>query len=87
MGLDVVEIVMSVEEHFGIEIPDDIAGTLTTVGSLHSFVVAEISRQDRHAVDADAVFAQLREIICDQIGIEPERVVREARFVQDLHID
>jgi acyl carrier protein len=87
MGLDVVEIVMSVEEHFGIEIPDDIAGTLTTVGSLHDYVVAELARQNRHPVDADAVFAQIREIICDQIGIESERVVPDAGFVQDLDID
>ena len=37
MGLDSVELVMSVEEHFGITIPDDDASTLTTVGNLLGF--------------------------------------------------
>ena len=32
MGLDSVELVMATEEHFGIEIPDEDAETLQTVG-------------------------------------------------------
>ena len=36
MGLDTVELVMAVEEHFEIEIPDEIAATLETVGQLHN---------------------------------------------------
>ena len=87
MGLDSVELVMSVEEHFNIEIPDDIAGTLVTVGSLHVFVVSELQRLGRNSVNADTVFEELRELICYQLGIKPERVVPEARFVQDLNID
>jgi acyl carrier protein len=86
MGLDSVELVMNTEEHFGIEIPDHIAETLFTVGDLHDFVVAELHRSGR-ARDAEAVFSELRELICDQLGIEPERVVPAARFVQDLRID
>ena len=86
MGLDSVELVMNVEEHFGIEIPDRIAETLFTVGDLHGFVVAELNRRGRPQ-DPEAVFGELRELICDQLGIEPERVVPAARFVQDLRID
>lgn len=37
MELDLVELVMSTEEHFGIETPDHIAETLFTVGDLHGF--------------------------------------------------
>lgn len=86
MGLDSVELVMSVEEQFAIEIPDDIAETLGTVGRLHSFVISELERVGNPR-DAAVVFAELRELICDRLGIKPERVVPEARFVQDLHID
>lgn len=86
MGLDSVELVMSTEEHFGIEIPDDVAETLVTVGSLHGFVVSELERIGRPRAAA-TVFAELRNLICDQLGIKPERVVPEARFVQDLRID
>lgn len=86
MGLDSVELVMATEERFGIEIPDHIAETLFTVGSLHDFVVSELQRVGRPR-DAEVVFVDLRELICVQLGIKPERVVPEARFVQDLNID
>jgi acyl carrier protein len=86
MGLDSVELVMSTEEHFGIEIPDQIAETLFTVGSLHEFVLLELRRLGRGR-DEEVVFAELRELICDQLGVRPERVVPEARFVQDLKMD
>ena len=35
MGLDNVELVMKVEEHFDLSIPDADASTLVTVGMLH----------------------------------------------------
>jgi acyl carrier protein len=87
MGLDSVELVMSVEEHFGITIPDADASTLTTVGRLHSWVVNELQRLKRPEVDSTVVFQELRKLICDQLGIAADRVIPEARFVQDLHVD
>jgi hypothetical protein len=56
-----------------------------TVGSLHGFVVSELARLGRPRDDA-IIFSELRELICDQLGIKPERIVPEARFVQDLRI-
>jgi acyl carrier protein len=87
VGLDSVELVMAVEEHFGISIPDGEASTLVTVGKLHAWVVNELRRLSRPSVNPSVVFAELRELICDQLGISPDRIVREARFVQDLQID
>jgi acyl carrier protein len=87
MGLDSVELVMKVEEHFDITIPDDQASQLTTVGKLHAWVVGELSRLNRGKIDSTTVFDELRELICDQLSISPDRVVPGARFVQDLDID
>jgi|HubBroStandDraft_3_1064219.scaffolds.fasta_scaffold559946_2 hypothetical protein len=56
MGLDSVELVMKVEEHFDITIPDDHASQLTTVGKLHAWVVDELSRLDRGKIDSKTVF-------------------------------
>jgi acyl carrier protein len=72
---------MSVEEHFGITIPDDDASTLTTVGKLHFWVVNELQRLKTPEVDSTVVFQELRQLICDQLGIAPDRVIPEARFV------
>ena len=86
VGLDSVELVMNTEQHFGIEIPDHVAETLFTVGNLHGFIVAELSRIGRRQ-NPECVFVELRQLICDQFGIKPERVVADARIVKDLGID
>lgn len=87
MGLDTVELVMAVEEQFEIEIPDEIASTLETVGLLHAFVVSQLRRRSLLPIDDAAVFSKLRDIICEQTAIEPGRVVPEAYFVKDLNLD
>jgi hypothetical protein len=40
MGLDFVEVVLEVEDSFGIKIPDEVAGDIETVGQLYEFVLA-----------------------------------------------
>lgn len=39
MGLESVELLMEVEDVFGIEVPDHIVSTLRTVGELHSTIL------------------------------------------------
>lgn len=87
MGLDTVELVMAVEEDFSLEIPDSAAAKMYTVGDLHSYLVSELRRRGHTDVDENRVFERLREIICRQLGVKAERVLPEARFVQDLGAD
>ncbi len=47
MGLDTVELVMEVEESFGIAIPDERACQMCTVGDLYSFILEETGNQRR----------------------------------------
>jgi acyl carrier protein len=87
MGLDTVELVLAVEQLFEIEIPPEAAQELDTVGKLHAFVVAELTRQQRPRVQPDIVFDQLRTVICRCLGVEPAMVVPSAHFVRDLGAD
>lgn len=87
MGLDTVELVMKVEDHFDMRIANDHAAKLATVGALHEYVVGELRRQGRFAGDADEVYGQLRDIICEQLGVKAEHVIPAARFVEDLGAD
>ena len=87
MGLDSVEIILAVEEEFGLEIPDADAARMITVGDLHAFVVVELRRLGRPDSDADVAFARVRDIVCRQLGVKPEAVVPNARFVKDLGVD
>jgi acyl carrier protein len=87
MGLDAVELVLAVEDIFGIDVPDEIAATLFTVGALQEFIVGELTRLERPDVNRDIVFDLLRNVICMQLGVRPEEVRPAARFVQDLGAD
>lgn len=88
MGLEAVEIVMAVEEEFAIEIPDSEAAKLETVGSLHLFVLRTLQAQEGTAhVDEATVWARLRDIVVNQLGVPPESVTPAAYFVRDLGVD
>lgn len=87
MGLDAVELVLAVENVFDIEIPDEEAGKIVTVGELHEYIYAELTRLDRPNRNRDIIYDLLRNVICFQLGVKPERVVPNARFVQDLGIE
>lgn len=87
MGLDTVELVLAVEDIFAIEIPNEKAEKLATVGALHEFIVAELIRLERPNVNREIVYDILRNVICMQLGVKADQVTPSARFVQDLHAD
>jgi hypothetical protein len=87
MGLDTVELILSIEKSFSIDIPTTTAAKLTTVGQLHQFIVSELNRLNRPRINEHIVFDQLRIIICSQLGVNPEQVVPSASIVGDLGAD
>ena len=87
MGLDTVELVMAVEEEFGLEIPNAAAAKMFTVGDMHAFLTAELKRRGHTNEDDGRIFGRLREIVCTQLGVKPELVVPAASFVEDLGAD
>ena len=87
MGLDTVELVMAVETHFDLEIPDSEAQKMLTVGDLHAFLLVELRRLGRANTDPIVVYDELRTIVVKQLGVKPSAVVPEARFVKDLGAD
>jgi acyl carrier protein len=87
MGLDTVELVFAVEEHFDIEIPNEVAAKLATVGMLHEFICAELQRLGREPYDSKQVLEELRQLVAEHAGVELHEVVPEASFVDDLRMD
>ena len=87
MGLDTVELVMAIEEGFALEIPNETAATLTTVGDMHAYLVSELARLGRVDREPERVYQKLREIICRETGVQPDEVVPRARFVEDFRMD
>jgi len=87
MGLDAVELILSIEETFEVSIPNSAAERLMTVGDLHEYIVAELVRLDRPNTNEDVIYDLLRNLICFQLGVKPEQVTLGAHFIHDLHID
>jgi len=87
VGLDTVELVMAIEEGFGLEIPDEKAAGMYTVGDMHAFLVYELRRLGRSELDEVGIFEKMRDIICHQTGVKPGEVIPSASFVKDLRLD
>ena len=89
MGLESVELVMSTEEAFEIEITDAEAEKIYTVGDLYDCVIAKLRQSpDRvEPLDSQAVWMRLRGVISEQLGIEMRRILKSSRFVEDLRVD
>jgi acyl carrier protein len=87
MGLDSVELIIKVEKHFDISIPDEEAAKLYTVGALHEYVYAALQRRSPRQKGYVDVFDELRSLIVEQLGVDPRHVQPEAHFVNDLRVD
>ena len=60
MGLDSVELVMAVEERFGISISDEEAQQIRTVGDMHQCVLSKIAVADKSSCLTQKAFHLLR---------------------------
>ncbi len=74
MGLDTVELVMEVEEEFGITIPDRDAGSIRTVGELHEYVAARIDPAPGSRCLSAATFYHLRRSLPGPLGLACDRL-------------
>lgn len=73
MGLDIVEMVLTTEERFGINIPDEDAAKLVTVGDLEDYVLRKLEATRTKTGDATGcmsahVFYRLRAQLQQSLG-------------------
>ena len=87
MSLDSLELVLAVDEDFAVTIPDEQAATLATVGQMHLWLCAELTRRERPNRNPTEVYYQLRQVICRQLAVAPDRVTPGARVVDDLGVN
>jgi hypothetical protein len=69
MGLDSVELIMAVEEAFGVEIADEEAGKMSTVGDFYNLVLAKLQGEDTKRCLTSAAFYRTRRGFVDGLGI------------------
>ncbi len=77
MGLDGVELVMAVEETYGIEITDEEAGKAVTVSDLYSLVLTKLRGAKVDRCLTSAAFYRIRRGFIDGLGINRRGITPE----------
>ena len=83
MDLETVELIMAVEEEFIIEIPDDRAERITSIGELRNVVMAELQQFNRKR-EADVVLDRISEIAAHFAHVERGSVGADTMLIEDL---
>ena len=83
MGLDSVQLVMEIEEKFGITIPDDVYSEIRTVGDLVGFCLDRIHAADTVCCPSLSCFLSLRRLVRD-IRNDPDLRLRPRDNVETV---
>jgi hypothetical protein len=83
MGLDMIELLLEVEEHFGVTIPDERAERMTSVGKLYSYLLGQARRNTPTACPTSQAFYRLRRMLTGELGVDRAQV-RPATQLRDL---
>jgi acyl carrier protein len=83
MGLDTVELVMEVEDEFGMSIPDADAELIQTVGQLHAYVCQRLRPRGETVCPTARAFYRFRRALLARQPV-PRRCVRPSSRVSRL---
>jgi acyl carrier protein len=86
MGLGSVELIMAIEDEFGVTIPAENAPQLAILGDMHAFIIRKLQQQGRNP-DESEVWERLQTVVVQQLGVRPEEVTSEANLFTDLGAD
>ena len=81
LGLDLVEFVMSVEEEFDFDIPDEIRSTLVTPRKVIDYLSFQTSRP------RDEIAETVWKFLEYETGIDKSNFTEDSRFIEDMGID
>lgn len=87
MGLDSVEIVMKIENGFGIRMLKSEVETIATVGDLHNAVWQHLSARYNNQISRNEMEMVINHIISDMSGLDLKEITKEKKIADDLGID
>ena len=86
MGLDTLELVMSFEESFSLEIPESAAEKMKTPADVIAFVENQLRQRPEDQI-RPLVAEITRLIVIKHLGIDPKRYREDATFHGDFGAD
>ncbi|HWJ27478.1 MAG TPA: hypothetical protein VNS32_13115, partial [Flavisolibacter sp.] len=78
MGMDSIEILMKVEDTFGIKIPDREAEQILTVGDFHDAVWRHLSDKYSERCKSQSLFYKLRKSVAETFSFSPQQFLLDA---------
>jgi acyl carrier protein len=82
MGMDTVELVLAIEESFGIQVDDRVWETTGTVGA-----ICKVVTRSRPDLGRREIELKVRGLVADHAGLTFEEVTLEKHIVRDLGLD
>ncbi|HEY9715095.1 MAG TPA: hypothetical protein V6C72_16615 [Chroococcales cyanobacterium] len=83
MGLDSVELIIAIEEEFGLEIPNEEAEKLTTVGQTYEYLCSAIGAKPPLECLRNRMFYKIRRGLIEMYGVPRKPITLDARL-QDV---
>lgn len=82
MGLDGIELLIEVEDRFGIAIDDAEGGRVRTVGDLHDLVLAKLTPSRSSTCLSSHVFYRLRGSLRERFGVPRAEIYPQVRLTE-----
>jgi hypothetical protein len=74
MGLEGMDLLLCIEDGFGIRLDEGEALSVQTVGELHALVVGKLKERRTQTCLSSAVFYRLRRVLCAEVGVPRNQV-------------
>lgn len=87
MGLDTVELIINMEKHFDIAIPDQEAGQIYTVQDIVNCVYSKISARPEKTMDMKEIEETVIRIVSESSGIPAHEIRLSHSITDDLGMD
>jgi hypothetical protein len=87
MGMDIVDMVLDVEERFGISLPDVECQNVVTVDDLNQLVFSKLGKADQTKCLTSATFYRIRKVIAETVGIDKRTLKPETQLQELLSIE
>ena len=87
MGLDFVELIISIEDAFDIAIEDEEASKVVTVDDCYKLILNSLNNSEIKSLSDEQVWEAMKNIIVSELGVKPEEVIPSAKFIKDLGVD
>jgi len=80
MGMDSVELVMAIEEAFGVAIEDEVAEKMVTVGDVFEWLKVRLAAYDPNVCLTQQIFYKLRRALVENYSLSRDSMVLEAKL-------